>query len=182
MERLNNNLFKIFLQSAFGAMIIFVCTLLAFKLPGSTIPQTAQTFGVLVVAALLGPRVGFLSVVFYLMIGILGIPVFASGTVGPEAFMGPTFGYLIGFIFAALLCGWWCSQSQKRAYLSIVSIMLLAHILILTMGWMWLSSKIGPSEAFVQGVYPFFYGALFKSLIAASVVVLYYRFGSAIKK
>jgi biotin transport system substrate-specific component len=175
MIQLSNDLIKSSVLTLVGTMIIILCSLLAFKLPGSDIPQTAQTFGVLVVAAIVGPRLGFYTVLLYLAIGALEIPVFAEGTMGLEVFMGPTLGYLIGFIFAALLCGWWCSLSINRSFMSILSIMLLAHILILAFGWMWLSTKIGPAEAFNKGVMPFLYGGLIKSLLATLVVKLYFN-------
>ncbi len=175
MELLNNKLIKNPTLIILGAAFIFLSTLLAFKLPGSSIPQTGQTFGVLVVAAVLGQTLGFFSVIIYLMLGLVGLPVFAEGNIGADVLWGPTRGYLFGFIFSALLCGWWCSQHHNRSILSIFSIMLMAHLLILGMGWLWLSSILGPAEAFQQGVTPFFYGAFFKSLLAALLVFSYFR-------
>ena len=181
MQLFSNKLLKSMMLIALGAFVIILCTLLAFKLPGSNIPQTAQTLGVLVVAAILGKNYGFSSVVLYLAVGLVGIPVFAEGTMGLEVFMGPTRGYLLGFLVAALLCGWWCNQSHNQFFISIFTIMILAHVLILAMGWIWLSSKIGPNEAFTQGVLPFFYGALIKSLIATLVVMFYFKSEKRIK-
>jgi len=167
---LNYRSIKLPALALIGTLVIILSTLVSFDLPGSIIPQTGQTLGVLVVAAILGQTLGVISVLIYLLIGLLGLPVFADGTLGPEVFFGPTRGYLFGFIFSALFCGWYCGKNYKLSFYSIFAIMLFSHILILIMGWLWLSSIIGPYPAILQGVLPFLYGALFKSLIATIVV------------
>ncbi len=171
------SLFKKTLFIVLGALFIYSCALLNFDLPGSSIPQTAQTFGVLVVAAILGQTLGLLAVIFYLILGFLGLPVFAHGA-GLEVLMGPTKGYLFGFVFSALLCGWWFGQQRKISMLTTLAVMGTAHLLILIMGWVWLSSIMGPLEAFQQGVAPFFYGVIVKSVMATIFVVVYFKYST----
>ncbi|MEE8478480.1 MAG: biotin transporter BioY, partial [Candidatus Neomarinimicrobiota bacterium] len=81
-----------------GSIILALLARLSIPVPFSPIPITGQTFGILFLGALLGSRLGMLSVIMYIMEGIIGIPVFAGGTAGFMYLLGPTGGYLIGFI------------------------------------------------------------------------------------
>ena len=85
-----------------GSIVIALCAQIAIGYP---VPITGQTFAVLMVAALLGSRRGVLCVLTYLAEGLLGLPVFAQGKAGLAAFLGPTGGYLVGFVLAAWIVG-----------------------------------------------------------------------------
>lgn len=84
------------------AAIIAVCSWISVPL---TIPVTLQTMAVCLTAGLLGTKRGVLAVAVYLLIGLVGVPVFSNFTAGVSRLMGPTGGYLIGFIFTALIVG-----------------------------------------------------------------------------
>lgn len=84
------------------AAIIAVCSWISVPL---TIPVTLQTMAVCLTAGLLGTKRGVLAVAAYLLIGLVGVPVFSNFTAGVSRLMGPTGGYLIGFIFTALIVG-----------------------------------------------------------------------------
>lgn len=90
---------------AIFAALIAVCALLPAIKTGGAVPITLQTFAVLLSGAVLGARRGFLAVVLYLAVGAIGLPVFSGGAAGLGVFAGPTAGYLLGFPFAAALCG-----------------------------------------------------------------------------
>ena len=85
-----------------GSLLIAVCA--KIKIPLLPVPVTMQMFAVLIIASLLGSRRGALTVLLYLSEGALGLPVFAADT-GVLTFVGPTAGYLVGFVFAAYLVG-----------------------------------------------------------------------------
>lgn len=85
---------------ALGAVLMAVCSWITIP---SAIPVTLQTMGVFLVCGLLGGRRGTISVLVYLLLGLVGIPVFAGFTAGPGRLFGITGGYLIGFLFSALV-------------------------------------------------------------------------------
>lgn len=88
-----------------GAALVAVCSLLAIPVGTSGVPITLQTFGVLLVGALLGSRRGALAVLLYLLVGFAGLPVFAEGTGGLATFAKPSVGYLLAFPLAAWVTG-----------------------------------------------------------------------------
>lgn len=89
--------------TAVAAAILTVCAWLAFPL--GDIPVTLQTFGVCFVGGLLGSKRGTLAVAAYLLLGFIGVPVFAGFTGGAAKLLSPTGGYLIGFLFIAFFSG-----------------------------------------------------------------------------
>lgn len=88
-----------------GAALVAVCSLLAVPVGTSGVPITLQTFGVLLVGALLGSRRGAFAVLLYLLVGLAGLPVFAEGTGGLATFAKPSVGYLLAFPLAAWVVG-----------------------------------------------------------------------------
>lgn len=141
-------------------------------LPGTPVPQSLQTLAVVVVGAWLGPRDGALAVVLYIVVGTVGLPVFADGAGGPGHLVGPTLGYLVGFVVAAALMGsWvrrpWAGPGWARAMLTSLAGAVLAHGVILLLGWVRLGALVGPVEAFETGVEPFVLGGVAKSVAAA---------------
>ncbi len=174
MELKTIQTFKMLGFSFLGAVVIYLSAQISFELPGSNIPQTGQTLGILVVAAILGGYGGFIAILIYLTAGLAGLPVFANGAMGIEVFLGPTKGYLLGFVFASLFCSWWFSNTKSNGFLMATVGMILSHGLILVMGWLWLASLIGPDVGFEKGVAPFFIGAVVKSLLSSAIVVGYF--------
>lgn len=112
-----------------------------------------------------------ISVLIYLLAGILGLPVFANGGSGLSHAIGPTGGYLIGFILAALLITVLKNNAFVWKPLNITLAMLSAHLIILLSGWLWLSERIGITDAYVRGVEPFLMGGAIKSILAAVIVI-----------
>ena len=101
---------KSLVQIALGAAFIAVCAWIT--IPGP-IPFTMQTLAVLTVAGLLGAGKGCAAVGVYLLLGAVGVPVFSGFRGGVQALAGPTGGYLIGFLFTALLVGWGIMRFPK---------------------------------------------------------------------
>src|SRR3954469_8298363 len=93
------------LMAAFAALISACAYLGAIPVGGAGVPITLQTFGVMLAGCLLGPVRGFLAVSLYLVLGAIGLPVFAEHSSGLGVFTGPSAGYLYAFPFAAALAG-----------------------------------------------------------------------------
>lgn len=163
------------LGALIGAAAITLGARLAIALPATPVPQSAQTLAVLLVGGVLGGVWGPVSVVLYVVAGALGLPVFADGASGVEVLWGPTAGYLLGFVVAA----WWMGQSRAwvRRYSHWVLAGLTAHLVVLTLGWVWLARSLGPASALEVGVAPFLVGGLWKSLAAAMVLAAHERVG-----
>jgi len=89
-----------------GSLFVAALAQVSLPLPFTPVPITGQTFAVLLVGAVLGARRGAASLVLYLLEGSLGLPVFANGTNGLARLLGPTGGYLIGFVAAAWIVGY----------------------------------------------------------------------------
>ena len=154
-----------------GAFVIVLGARLSFPLPGTELPQTAQTLGVLLAGAVLGFARGTLAVMLYLAAAALGLPVLSGGASGLEALTGPSAGYLLGFLCAAAALGQLADRGRiGRSVWRDTGAMLIAHGVILLLGGGWLALRIGVGAAWSGGVAPFLLGALAKSVIAAVLV------------
>jgi len=146
---------------------------------GNPVPVTGQTFAVLLAGVLLGRWWGGISLATYAGLGAAGIPWFAGWGSGLGYLAGPTGGYIIGFILAALFLGYFTdTYIRSRSFLSMLALMLFANfILIYVPGLLqlglWLSLVKGESAAFTtllgMGVFPFIIGDVTKAIIAAAI-------------
>ena len=156
-----------------GTLLVGLSAQIAIPLPFSPVPVTGQTFAVLMVAALLGARRGALCLLTYLAEGLLGLPVFAQGRGGWAAFLGPTGGYLIGFVVAAWIVGVLSERTWDRRILTTVAAMVLGNLVIYACGLAWLFCLVDlwarPLEGGIlaAGLYPFLLGDLLKIALAA---------------
>jgi biotin transporter BioY len=136
------------------------------------VPITGQTFAVLLAGALLGSRRGALSQLSYLAIGATGIPYwFASGGLpGIARLIGPTGGYLIGFVAVAFVVGWLAERGWDRRVWTAALAMLAGEIVLYVFGLSWLARFV-PGDAVLQaGLYPFIIGDLIKVVAAALIL------------
>jgi len=135
-------------------------------------PMTLQTFAILLVAGLAGARLAAASVITWLALSAIGLPLLADGAGGLDPFSGPTGGYLAGFVIAAFACGWLTEKPAMRGWLPMMVVFLLGHVIILTAGWLRLVALLGPQPAWDMGVSPFLAGAILKSALAVAMVKL----------
>lgn len=147
-----------------------IAVLAQVRVPIGPVPITGQTLGVLLVGALLGSRQGPLSVTIYLGQGFIGLPVFTGGTTGLARLTGPTGGYLIGFVVAALVVGWLSERGWSRRFTTAAAAMLLGSVCVYALGLPWLASFIGTGAALRLGLLCFIPGDLLKLLLAAAAV------------
>lgn len=148
--------------TAAGAFII---------IPLPPVPITAQTFFMNVAALLLGGTLGALSQIVYIMLGVVGLPVFAGGKAGLGVLFGPTGGYLAGFVLAAFIIGTVNRLKNNPGILWHIFSMLIGMAIIYLTGISWLSftAKMSFQKALAVGALPFIPGDLLKIALAAIV-------------
>jgi biotin transport system substrate-specific component len=163
-------------------------------IPLRPVPITGQTFAVLFVGATLGVTRAVLSMVLYLAIGLLGLPVFApqangSHITGLPALLGPTGGYLIGFILAVAFVGWLAQREWDRKWLRTLIAFVGGTALIYAVGLPWLYVVLtnlrvpSPLQATLAGgLYPFLLGDALKAIFAAVLLPVVWHFAGPKKK
>jgi len=142
------------------------------NLPLPYVPMTLQTLVVLMIGAAFGWRLGTATIVTYLAEGALGLPVFAGPAGGLAPLVGPTAGYLYGFVAAAFVTGWLSERGWDRSVPLLFVAMGLGHIIILAAGFGWLAFgiKLGVDKAWLIGVAPFIAASLIKNALGATLV------------
>ncbi len=140
------------------------------QVPFWPVPMTMQTLVVLALGAALGWRLGLVTVALYLLEGAAGLPVFAGTPdkgLGLAYMVGPTGGYLVGFMAGVALIGCLAARGWDRSIPWMFTAMMLGHVVILICGWAWLATLIGPEKAWIAGVAPFYLATLVKTALAA---------------
>jgi biotin transport system substrate-specific component len=163
---------KIFLVVV-GSFLLAVSA--QFKIPLYPVPVTGQTLVVLLIGMTYGPRLGGITVVTYLLQGLLGLPVFAGGGFGIATMLGPTGGYLCGFLLASVAVGFLAERGMGRQIVSTLIAMLVGNVIIYLIGATWLSNFIGAEKALAAGVLPFLYGDALKLIVATGLMPLAWR-------
>ena len=152
------------------------------KIPFYPVPMTMQTFVVLFLGLSFGYKIGLATVSLYLLEGIIGLPVFSNSPekgVGLVYFTGPTMGYLIGFLPAVFLTGYfkfgdWTKKVNGNVeffFINLIKLLISVSIIYL-LGLLWLSNLIGLEKALIFGLKPFLIAELFKVLILALLIPL----------
>jgi biotin transport system substrate-specific component len=150
-----------------GSIVVALAAQVAVPLPFTPVPWTLQPLAVLLVGALLGARRGALALVAYLAEGLSGLPVFAGGAFGVAPLMGPTGGYLVGFVPAAFVTGFLAERGWDRRFFSTWAAMALGSLTLFAFGLAWLSRFVGWQGAVAAGLLPFVVGDLLKQVLAA---------------
>jgi len=138
-------------------------------IPLPPVPITLQTLFMGLAAILLGGRLGALSQVVYLMLGIIGLPVFAGGKAGLGVLLGPTGGYLIGFVVAAFVIGWLAGRKESAGFAWLCLSLLAGTAVVYLLGVLQLAlvAHLTLAKALAVGALPFLAGDLFKLLLTA---------------
>lgn len=160
-----------------GTASVAVCAQIAVPLPFTPVPLTAQTLAVLLTGAALGASRAGLSLLLYVAVGALGLPVFAGGDAGWAALSGPTAGYLMGFVLAAVVAGRLAERRWDRRFAPALCAMAVGSVLIYALGCGWLALSLGvsPARALSLGLYPFLVGDLIKLGLGAAMLPLAWR-------
>lgn len=160
---------------ALFAAIISVCSIVS--IPINSIPITLQLLGVCLAAGFLGWYRGTLSVVIYILLGIIGVPVFAGGTSGIAKLVSPTGGYIVGFIFTALIIDLFVKFFGRKLYILIIA-MAIGVIVCYAFGTAWFmilynsspDKSIGLGSALMLCVVPYLPFDAVKIVISAVLV------------
>ena len=162
---------------ASGAALIALAAQVSIPLPFTPVPITGQTFAVLLVGSSLGTVRGGASGSLYLLVGLLGVPVYADGTGGWDVVAGATGGYLIAFPIAAALTGWLAEQRWDRRFNSAIGAMLTGTVVIYAIGLAWLALELdtGLEKTLELGFYPFVVGDMLKLYLAAALLPTAWR-------
>src|SRR6185437_5954307 len=109
------------------------------SVPFYPVPLTLQTLAVMAIAAAFGARLGTLSVLAYLAEGLAGLPVFAKFAAGPLYLLGPTGGFLVGFILLAVIVGAAADRGFDRSPVKLFAALVVADAVVFVLGFVWLA-------------------------------------------
>ena len=142
---------------------------ISIHLSFTPVPITGQTLGVLLAGTALGWRRAAASMALYAVAGVAGVPWFAGATSG---YVGASFGYIVGFFFAAAACGYLAERGADRSVLRSVPAMIVGEIIIYAFGVSWLAIDLhlGTNAALADGFTPFVAGDAIKAAIAAGLL------------
>ncbi|WP_240359639.1 biotin transporter BioY [Pyxidicoccus trucidator] len=160
-----------------AALFTALLAQVAIAVPGSPVPITGQTLAVVLTAAALGPVRGTAGQLAYVLLGAVGLPFYSKGASGWAQVLGPTGGYLVGFIPAAFLVGLAARQGFDRLPWKAIPLFLVGQLVILAIGVTWLSVVVplDLSTALHKGFLPFLPGGLLKAAIAGLWMPLAWR-------
>lgn len=167
MEQRKTNVREMALIALMAAV---TCIMGPLSIPIGIVPISLTNLAVYLAIYVLGWKRGTMSYIVYLLIGLVGVPVFSGFSGGVGKLFGPTGGYLIGFIFMALICGWAIDRFSCKLIPSFIG-MVLGTIVCYAFGTAWLAYQASMSfyAALAAGVLPFIPGDLAKMVIAAVV-------------
>ena len=155
---------KLTLLAIVGSILITISA--KIKIPFYPVPMTMQTFVILLIGITLGYKIGLATVMLYLLEGIVGLPVFSNSPekgIGITYFIGPTMGYLIGFLFAVYFSG---SFKYEKGIINTFLKLIFSVSFIYILGLIWLGILIGwDKPIFKFGAQPFLLAELFKILL-----------------
>lgn len=163
-----NTLARNIMLAVAGSIALWVSA--KVQIPFFPVPMTLQTLVVLIIGMAYGWRLGGATVALYLAQGAVGLPVFAGTPekgVGLAYMIGPTGGFLAGFLVAAIAVGYLAERGWDRNIFTTAGAMLVGNALIYIPGLLWLSTLIGSDKAIEFGIKPFLLGDLFKLVLAA---------------
>lgn len=155
-----------------GSALVALSAQLSVDLPPSVspVPITGQTFAILLVGALYGSKRGVATVLAYLAEGLAGLPVFAGGSGGAHHLVGPTGGYLVGFIVAALITGLLAEHGWDRRAVTTALAFTLGTMALYVAGLVWLAFFVGAGHILAAGLVPFMPGAVLKIALATALL------------
>jgi biotin transport system substrate-specific component len=152
-----------------AAAMVGALAQISIKLSFTPVPITGQTLGVLLAGTSLGWRRGAAALALYALVGLAGVPWFAGGTSG---YVSASFGYIVGFFFAAAVCGYLAERGADRSVIGSVPAMIAGEIVIYLFGVTWLAFDlhVTAATALHLGFTPFVIGDAIKAAIAAGLL------------
>ncbi|MFF2754111.1 biotin transporter BioY [Psychrobacillus sp. NPDC058041] len=168
---MRNERLKMMIVSSLFAAIIAIAAQIMITIP--PVPFTLMTIAVMLTATILGKKYGTLAVIIYVLMGLVGIPVFAGMKSGFGIILGPTGGYLIAIIPATLFIGWYLEKFGHTKVQAIIANMIAVFIILLIgTGWLKVVVDLPWNGAFKGGMMPFILPDLAKAIVAALLAVV----------
>jgi len=160
-----------------GVLGLAALAQIAIPVPGSPVPVTGQTLGVLILGTAYGSTLGTTTFAMYLLAGIAGAPVFAKGEDGLDQIVGATGGYLIGMLVATFVLGQLARFRLDQKFLTALPSMLIGTVITFSFGLVWLHQFTGQTWSWTieKGLAPFIVGELLKIAIAGTSLPAIWR-------
>jgi biotin transport system substrate-specific component len=155
--------------AAIGLGVVILTLASKVQVPFWPVPMTLQTLAVLMIAATSGLRLGAGTVLSWLALGAVGVPVFATGA-GLAYMAGPTGGYLAGFLLAAVLVGMLADKGHGRSLASALLMLLAGEAAIFALGTGWLAHLFGAGKAVAAGLVPFLPAEALKLALGTAIL------------
>ena len=154
---------------AVGLGVIILTLASKVQVPFWPVPMTLQALAVLMIGATAGLRLGAGTVLAWLALGAVGVPVFATGA-GLAYLVGPTGGYLAGFLLAAAVVGWLADRGHGRTVVSAIAMLVAGEVAIYALGLGWLSVLFGAEKAVAVGLLPFIPAEILKVALGTAIL------------
>ena len=160
-----------------GVLGLAALAQIALPVPGSPVPVTGQTLGVLILGTAYGSTLGVTTFALYILVGIAGAPVFANSGHGLDRIAGPTGGYLLGMLITTFVLGQLARFRLDQKFLTALPSMLIGTVTTFTFGLVWLQQYTGKSWSwtFNAGLTPFVIGEVLKIAIAGTSLPVVWR-------
>lgn len=159
--------FSITQIAVIGVMTAVICILAPFSLPIGPVPISFTNLAIYIALYVLGMKRGTISYLIYLLIGLVGVPVFSGFTGGPQKLFGPTGGYLIGFIPMAVIAGIVIDKCMKKWYFCLLAMIAGTWVCYLFgTAWLVFQANMTFKAALAAGVIPFIIEDLIKMVLA----------------
>lgn len=160
-----------------GVFALAILAQIAIPVPGSPVPVTGQTLGVLLIGTAYGSTLGVTTFALYLLAGIAGAPVFANNGFGIDRVIGATGGYLIGMLVATYVVGLLARLRLDQKFLTALPSMLIGTVITFGFGLVWLQQYTGKDWAWTinAGLTPFIVGEVLKIAIAGTSLPIIWR-------
>ena len=168
-------------QALYPLLVIFGIALIALsakvQVPFWPVPMTLQTLAIAGIAAAYGLRLGLVTILAYLAAGYMGAPVFAGPAAGPLYFVGPTAGFLAGFVVLTAIVGYVADRVSSENVLALLFAMIIGDVILFALGFVWLAyffvtgsgNTLGAETAW-ENITPFIAGDVVKMVLAAALV------------
>jgi biotin transport system substrate-specific component len=156
------------LEIFFCVSLLAICSQISISL--SPVPITLQTVAALFIGLFYNKTSATLSVLSYLTLGAMGLPIFANFSFGVMALIGPRGGYLIGFLLAVYIMSILKNKLFNNKIFDQIFLCIIGNIVIMALGFLWLASFIGTSKALEFGVLPFIVPGIIKSVLLIAFI------------
>ena len=158
-----------------GTIFIALMAQVKIFLPSTVIPVTGQTFAVMLIGLTYGKKLGTSTLISYITAGSLGFPVFANLKSG-FPFFSPSGGFVIGFLFAAFICGYFADKGATKSYAKLIPVLLLAHFVLYFFGLLQFRLFFPGVNVFEKAFIPFIPGDIIKMVLMIGILPTVWKF------